>query len=325
MGWSGEITRESAPGASMTFTPETAQEGAYTVAAFTAPKKGIYRFLLKGSGGTNGSLDAAAGGANGSQTVSGGAGGYTMGYLLLEEGETVYAGAGGTCSAAFIAGHSASRLSQVSMGALYFVAGGGGAAGRSYKNGDERLATAGGAGGGEAGEGADRGGAGGTQSAGGSAGGAYPGEGNDGAYGTGGAGAYDVVSGQDSRAWSGRGGDGFYGGGSGYAAATHNSATGFTGSRGYGGGGGSGYVKTKSLTSMGRTYISSTSAGGGAKAGECGEIEAAYYARAQLPVIFDGVTLEQLIFNGVEALGLVYNGLALYMKRLLRRTRYRAA
>ena len=100
MAWNGSLTAGSAVGSKITFTPDTSAEGGYTVSAFTAPKKGIYRFQLYGSGGTNGSTDADYTGANGNATVLGGAGGYTDGYMLLEKNQTVYVGAGGTCSAA---------------------------------------------------------------------------------------------------------------------------------------------------------------------------------------------------------------------------------
>lgn len=52
MGWSGTITASSAVGTSITFTPSTTTEGAYTVSSFTAPKNGVYHFVLYGSGGT---------------------------------------------------------------------------------------------------------------------------------------------------------------------------------------------------------------------------------------------------------------------------------
>ena len=71
MGWSGSLTQNSVLGSKILFTPDASGEGEYTVSSFAAPRKGVYRFELKGSGGTAG-------------IASGGAGGMTDGYLLLE-------------------------------------------------------------------------------------------------------------------------------------------------------------------------------------------------------------------------------------------------
>lgn len=338
MGWSGSLSSSSAVGASITFTPGTTTEGAYVVGSFTAPKKGIYRFTLKGSGGTNG-LDyyenASVGGNNYNQWAGGGAGGKTVGYLLLEAGQTVYVGAGGTCCAAFVSSANGSALSAISASKLYFVAGGGGAGGsfgESYNNtGWNCRATAGGNGGGSVGADAtDEGGGGGTQSAGGTA--KSDGfAGGDGAYGTGGGrwrawdGTYVAIS--------GRGGDGYYGGAGGHGSATNS---GSRSARGYGGGGGSGYIKTSTLTVSGKTYTNTTTQGGGAAggsegyyswgnlsgsqfAGESGSVEVTYYARAELPIKFNGSTVERLIFNGTEVTSLVYNGMKIFCERLKRR------
>ena len=98
MGWSGSILAHSALGSAAVFSPDTTDNGEYTVSSFTAPKKAVYRFLLKGSGGNT------RGYSYPSSSSPGGTGGTTTGYLLLEAGETVYIGAGGTCSAAFVSG-----------------------------------------------------------------------------------------------------------------------------------------------------------------------------------------------------------------------------
>ena len=288
MGWNAMLDAQSAVGTAITFTPDTAEQGEYTVSSFTAPVKGVYQFLLCASGGTNGSLDAQRDGTNGTTIIPGGAGGSVTGYLLLEKGETVYIGCGGTCSAAFAAGARGDSLAQTQEETLLFAAGAGGAGARAYKKRDEGAATRGGMGGGEA----------------------Y------GAYGLGGAGEYAMADGHDIHAWGGRGGDGYRGGSGGTAAATHNSMTGFTGSYANGGGGGSSYAYADAITHMGKVYGSSIQAGGGAAAGECGWVTVTYYARALLPIFFDGVQLERLIYNGAEALGLAYNGTVIYMRRV---------
>lgn len=312
MGWNGSLTADSAIGASITYTPGTSSEGAYTVDRFTAPKKGVYRFTLKGSGGTVGyPADKAPGGT----------GGKTDGYLLLDKGQTVVVSAGGTCSAAYVCqipheGYDVSQfvtLGYVTPSLLYFVAGagGGGATGSYNKKNDE--CSAGGNGGGSTGGNSSPGGYGGTQSAGGSHGGAsydgkYP---TSGSYGTGG------NPGSDNKGVTGclggRGGDGYYGGGGGCA----NAGTDYT--RRYGGGGGSGYVKTGTLTVNGKTYTSTTTQGGGAASNAIGSVQVTYYARAELPIRFDGSVVERLVFNGTEITRLVYNETVLFIQRLRKR------
>ena len=291
--------------ANATFTPDTAAEGAYSVSSFTAPKKGVYRFDLKGSGGTNG-------------LASGGAGGYTVGYKVMEAGETVYVGAGGTCSAAFVsAGYGASLA--VAPGPL-FIAGAGGAGGNAVKgSADSVRGFAGGNGGGVSGAAAPEGGAGGgTSSAGGTA---YVstsskvGNGANGAYGTGGAGGARGYS--NGYAYGGRGGDGYYGGAGGFAQYSDNDTTGAWSLHGYGGGGGSGYVNPglKTVSVVSGTFTSSTDQGGGAPAGSPGSVKVTYAARTVLPVFFDKTQLERLFFNGTEAEHLVFNGVPVYMRR----------
>ena len=51
MGWNGSLTANSAVGNAITYTPDTTAAHGYTAGAFSAPKKGIYSFTLKGSGG----------------------------------------------------------------------------------------------------------------------------------------------------------------------------------------------------------------------------------------------------------------------------------
>lgn len=318
MGWSGSLTASSAIGAAITFTPDTTTTGGYTVSSFTAPKKGVYKFTLKGSGGAAGNSERAS-------HAAGGVGGLTTGYLLLESGAKVYVGAGGTCSAAFVSSSTGTALSAVAQANLYFVAGAGGQGGAG---GDANSSVgAGGAGGGTTGAAGETkssytGGGGGTQTAGGSSGsspnGAYGAPGAAGSYGTGGAAIYHNM---ETSANGGRGGDGLYGGASGGASGYYSYTK---GCYGLGGGGGSGYVKTASLSVAGKTYASATQQGGGAAAGARGSVVVTYYALAELPVRFNGTQLTKLIFNGTEVKSLIYNGQTIFARRLKVCLRYLA-
>ena len=284
MAWSGSLTASSAVGSAITFTPDTNTEGAYTVAAFTAPKKGVYAFQLKGSGGT----------VTVNQKYSpGGVGGFTTGYLLLEKGQTVYVGAGGTCSAAFVSKTNGSALKNISAGNLYFVAGAGGGGGAMWDLGSQNVSGSGGEGGGTTGlsgwdaYGSRGGGSGGTQSSG------Y-------GYGHGGGGGYANHGNYSTH--GGRGGDGYYGGnGGGYS---------------WGGGGGSVYIHVETVKVNTKTFTNTTQQGGGAGSNARGSVEVSYYARAELPIIFNGTTLERLFYNGVEVESLIYDGTKLFMRRL---------
>lgn len=299
MGWSGSITSGSAVGTAATYSSDTTTEHAYSVGSFKAPKKGIYRFQLYGSGGKK-EADRVSYASCG----EGGQGGYTDGYLLLEANQVVYVGAGGVCSAAFASSATGSKLSAISASALYFVAGAGGGGGAAW---DARTnyGDVGGAGGGTTGGGGSRGG---TQTAGGSG----PDNGSssdDGKYGAGATGGYGNVN--DTSYVRGDGGDGYYGGGAG------------TGGEGWGqgGGGGSGYVKTASITYNGKTYTSTTTQGGGMASNTAGRVIVTYYAASELPVSFNGTKLTKIIFNGTEVGSLVFNGTKIYFKNLLGRWR----
>lgn len=326
MGWSGSLTENSALGSSITFTPDTEIIGDYSVSSFKAPRKGVYKFVLNGSGGAKGSE------SNGSHTITsksyycqadGGEGGSTTGYLLLEKDQVVYVGCGGACSAAFVSSVTGANLAEISEPNLYFVAGGGGQGGSfgesHFKTGYNCYATKGGNGGGTTGADGEMdnlctGGGGGTQSEGGQPNGYESSDsvkGNAGAYGKGGlcvSNQYDTYV-----AISGRGGDGYYGGGSGYAY-THDSEP--YSARGYAGGGGSGFVKTANLTVRDTDYVSTTSQGGGATSATNGSVVVSYHAKAELPIIFNGVQLEQLFFNGVEIESLIFNGTKLFIERV---------
>lgn len=320
MGWSGTLTAQSAVGNSIVLTPDTTTEGGYTVSAFTAPKKGVYQFIMSGSGGTIGYNDAGDGGSAGSSPVAGGTGGVTIGFLLLERGQTVYCGCGGTCSAAFVSSANGNKLSAINAGSLFFVAGGGGAAGKAYKTNYAYVAGKGGNGGGASGTAGGDASWGGSTATGGTAGTRTAGGtgGNGGGYGYGGASLYQQVEYQPCYAWSGRGGDGLYGGGSGKNIVSHNSGTGYRQSHSAGGGGGSGYVHTSTLKVLSKTYSNSTSQGGGASSNSGGSVKVVYYARAELPVVFNGTRLERLFFNGTEVGSLIFNGTKLFFERIKR-------
>lgn len=332
MGWSGQLTASSAEGTSITFTPSSAAEGAYSASSFTAPKTGVYKFTLKGSGGTVGGAAGTLGGTV--FTAPGGVGGSTEGYLLLRAGETVHVGAGGTCCAAFVSDRAAGRITDIAQAdakaSFFFIAGAGGAGGAIADNvnntGWNCLTMRGGVGGGTSGgtsgtailngtsETGFIGGRGGSQSAGGVAGGNYSTvKGTAGAYGTGGAGAYAKQGGYAAQ--SGRGGDGYFGGGAGHAHAYISDDAGTGGAHGYAGGGGSGYVRIASLTVIGKTYASTTRQQGGGASGEAGSVTVEYHARGLLPVFFDGTQLERLFINNTEVTSLVYNGTTIYMRR----------
>lgn len=292
MGWSGSLNASSGVGSAMTYTPDTTTQGGYTVSAFTAPKKGVYRFTLKGSGGQQ------LTGSDYFTSSPGGTGGLTTGYLVLEAGQTVYIGAGGTCSAAFVSRINASSLAATgSKENLYFVAGAGGEGGANWGPDWNLHSVAGGNGGGTTG--ASVGGTtGGTQTSGGTNG--YGDR--DGKYGTGGASIYGNNLGYSEH--GGRGGDGLYGGGGGNARE--------------GGSGGSGYVYSTTLKVGSNTFTSSTAQGGGAGNNSRGSVTVTYYADAELPVTFNGVRLVEIRFNGTKVEHLIYNGAAVFAHMLKR-------
>lgn len=292
MGWSGSLSANSAAGSAITYTPDTTTVHGYTVSTFTAPKKGVYAFVLKGSGGEYNGYHSDG------TSADGGTGGLTVGYLVLEKNQTVYVGAGGTCSAAFVSKAYGAALKNIAKDNLYFVAGAGGGGGARWGEQWNMKADRGGAGGGTNGETAPDGygglgaGIGGTQT------GGY-------AYGVGEIGGY----GNDGASFHrGDGGDGLYGG---YAGA-------FSAGLAQGGGGGSGYIYTGSIRVGSKTYANSTQQGGGAGSASIGSVQVSYHARAELPVIFNGTTLERLFFNGVEVESLIYDGVKLFFRKLRR-------
>ncbi|MBP3655119.1 MAG: hypothetical protein J6K32_00305 [Clostridia bacterium] len=283
MAWSGSLGASCAAGSSITFTPDTTAQGAYTVSAFTAPRRAVYRFVLKGSGGSRYGVSES-----GASCAQGGAGGMTTGYLLLDAGETVYVGAGGPCSAAFVAKKHASSLAALgAKSSLYFVAGAGGEGGANWGQTYNMKSGTGGAGGGASGGTGTN--VNGTPGAAGTQAGGY-------AFGTGGASVYTNVS--DTSLRSGRGGDGLYGGHAGTGAD--------------GGGGGSGYVHAASLSVYGSAYANATSQGGGAAGGASGSVAVSCHAEAGLPLLYNGTRVTKLVYNGTQVTRLVYNGTTIF-------------
>lgn len=326
MAWNRNLGASCAVGEQAVYSADTSAVGAYTSGAFTAPKKGIYRFELRGSGGN--SADG------GTYQMAGGQGGYTSGFLLLERGQTVYVGCGGPCSAAWAASANPGNagVSAIAAGNLYFVAGAGGM-GAACNDGVNWTGynchlSGGGAGGGASGQDAsqvfwntswlEQYGRGGTQTAGGAKGSGGGLGGTNGSYGVGGSAGGEGVDGYIFN--GGRGGDGYYGGGGGIGWVTAGS-----GGWGGGGGGGSGYVKAASFTLYGKTYTSSTQQGGGAGSGANGSVTVTYYAMAELPVIFNGTRLTKLVFNGTEVSGLIYDGTRVFAQRCAALMRLRRA
>lgn len=336
MGWTGSLTESSAVGESIRWDPNSPEStnpktrwvdvksyaGNYSVSSFTAPKRGVYEFDLRGSGGAKAFRhnDSSSNGLYDGE--DGGTGGNTKGYLLLDKGQKVYIGAGGVCRAAFVSAVNGSSLSAISQANLIFVAGAGGSGAAFYDNHNETgyncKVAGGGNGGGASGvagtESMDEGaGGGGTQSEGGAAGesnaSGMRANGNAGSRGLGGTGS--SCNDDDHfqyKAYGARGGDGYYGGGGGSCSAAGN------GLAAAGGGGGSGYVKNKTLTVVGKTYTSSTSKGGGASSNNAGSVTVTYYAVADIPVIFNGTRLTEIIFNGTRLTGLIKDGTRIFAR-----------
>ena len=274
--WDGSATTTVGAGTTWEYYPTSGiGDRAYTVHTFTAPVAGLYEFKLKGSTGAPAHSWSSSG--------TPGAGGSTTGYLVLNRNQTIYLGVGGTSAAAWVASSSGAALKNVTRSNLYFVAGAGGGNGNYGDGGWVSGGSNGGAGGGASG--ASAGGSGGTQTSG------Y-------AQGSGGGGGYSNE--WDTSYWGGPGGDGYWGG--------------YGGGGGNGGGGGSGYIHTSSVTYKGTTYTNSTTQGGGASGwgGATGSIVVTYKASADLPIVYNGVTIQKLIYNGTEITSCTYNGTKLF-------------
>lgn len=221
--------------------------------------------------------------------------------MLLEKNQTVYIGAGGTCSAAFVSSATGSSLASIDKSKLYLVAGAGGGGAKYADNengtGWNCKVYVGGTGGGV--RGGDGGysvwavaTSGGTQSAGGSS----TDDGGAGSYGKGGT----PSSQTDGSYWcsGGRGGDGYYGGAGGFGDAHYN------GVDADGGAGGSGYIGgCPSFSYAGVVYSSSTEVGKGSAANTVGKVTVTIVAQYE-PSTF---TISE---NGVETSS-IYAGVSI--------------
>ena len=289
MAWTGSLTASSTDGSYITYIPDIYANRGYTVTTFTAPKKGVYQFGLRGSGG---SIDPHGDGVTG----TGGAGGYTVGNISMEANQTVYIGAGGPLSAAFVSSVYGANLASIPYYNVYFVAGGGGGGGSSWgKYG--KYGGNGGAGGGTTGAAGVTmntagGGGGGTQT-----GGAAYGTGVDGNYG----------NNNDTSSRGGNGGDGWWGGGAGGSMGDAGAG---------GGGGGSGYINVAGITVGSKYYANSTTQGGGAASNSNGYVSVTYVGPAELPIKFNGTAITDLYYNGMKITSLIYNGTKIFMRRL---------
>jgi hypothetical protein len=277
----------------MAITSEgTSQSFSYTgdIQTFTVPFTGLYKLEVWGGQG---------GGA------VGGAGGHSVGYCILEKGNTVYICCGQSGSTVSTKGQTAPStyngggsskaqyqnwISSSGGGATHMAFIGGTLASIGKESFDENgLIVAGGGGGsGEpnAGAGNNSGGTGG-----GLEGGSYVN--NMGATQTSAKGGGSFGQGGNSTNHGGAGGGGYYGGGANYNQ--------------YGGGGGSGWIGgVPELTFKGTIYSPSTSNGvnsGNGKATitleKTGGFPTVYFNGTLLNgITFDGVEIDTVIFNG---------------------------
>ena len=280
------------------------QDYAYTggMQSVTIPHDGIYKFEVWGAGGSNSALHG--GGAYGNNYNTNGKGGYSVGYKLCKKGEVYYICVGG-CNVPYNGGgvgdagwgggatHIATKTGELknlsgNKAAVLLVAGGGGGTGQA--NGE------GGVGGGWYG-----GGYGGTQTGSGSGGS------DKGSFGQGGQGDWYWADGGLETGAGGGGGGGWYGG---------NGGNRYMGG-GAGGGGGSGYIGgLPSFTSAGGTvYSPSTTAGGGNAVNADGSARVTFLRKNDVPVIFNGEQVEDVVLNGVKLTGMMVDGIRLYMKK----------
>ena len=287
MSWNGTLTADSAEGSEITHAPNGVSSGQYEIVPFTAPKGGVYRFTLLGSGGNTH-------GTEGSRSP-GGTGGLTVGYRLMQAGETVYIGAGGPRCAAFVSQAAGVSLEGIGRANMLLMAGGGGEGGANWGQSYNLKSSAGGDGGGTTGGTAKSGGNGTPGTGGGQSGAIGNMAGNGGVY----------NNEDDTSFWGGAGGDGYYGGKNG------------TGSSG--GGGGSGYPGTEQVTVNGVTYTGSTTRGGGASSDANGSARVAFIAPDTIPVVFNGTRLTALYLDGVKVTSLIVDGVRLYMRKWRRK------
>ena len=128
-----------------------------------------------------------------------------------------------------------------------------------------------------------------------------------GSFGQGGQGDWYWADGGLETGAGGGGGGGWYGG---------NGGNRYMGG-GAGGGGGSGYIGgLPSFTSAGGTvYSPSTTAGGGNAVNADGSARVTFLRKNDVPVIFNGEQVEDVVLNGVKLTGMMVDGIRLYMKK----------
>lgn len=128
-----------------------------------------------------------------------------------------------------------------------------------------------------------------------------------GSFGQGGQGDWYWADGGLETGAGGGGGGGWYGG---------NGGNRYMGG-GAGGGGGSGYIGgLPSFTSAGGTvYSPSTTAGGGNAVNADGSARVTFLRKNEVPVIFNGEQVEDVVLNGVKLTGMMVDGIRLYMKK----------
>ena len=312
------------------------QNFAYTggMQSFTVPVSGVYKLEVYG----------AAGGARAANATNVSKGGYSVGYVLLNKGETIYVccgqkgategtattynGGGKGCTYTFnltdhfkptmngpsgggathIARQSGTlaQIGEANKSKILIVAGGGGGQGgyTNYIQGAVYANKNGGNGGGTSGGYGTRDGS--NVLAGGtqSGGNAFGQGGSSSAY----WGNWDSLN---YGTGAGAGG-GFYGGKASNIGNNEVQAQ-------AGAGGGSGYIGgVPNFTYKGVAYNSSTTVGHASATGN-GTAKITFVAKSTLPVTFNGTTLEKIIFNGVEVKSLAVNGVKLFMERMKRR------
>lgn len=287
----GSLTAQSPEGTEIRFHPEGS---GYETSAFTAPSGGVYRFTLFGAGGYSPVADSEPYSAS-----PGGAGGKTVGYLLMKAGETVYIGAGGCDCMAFVSKTNATTIDGIGRENMLYIAGAGGEGALNWGAESYDLRTTpGGVGGGWTGASSN-----GAHTSNHGIGGGLEGATSGGMQSVK---DYWYENWDDMSFYMGYGGDGYF--------------AGTKGAQGSGGGGGSGYCYSGStVTLRGETFTSTTEQGTGSGGGEWGWAMVALVKRDILPIYFDGTPLTEIFFNGVKLTGLVYNGVRVFIERVKKR------
>lgn len=299
------------------------QQFSYTggMQTFTAPVTGVYKLEVIGAKGGHSSWST-----DGKEADASCLGGYGCGYKMLKKGDVLHICCGGYNGQSTTGGYNgggggASNWSGVVGGA------GGGATHIATMTGtlaeigktnlSKILIVAGGAGGGSnCGYGAYTkwgGNGGGETGKKQSASSATPGTQSSGnAFGQGGkASANSYWDDYEAGFAAGGGGGGLYGGTGG-------------GDYFHAGAGGSGYIGgVPAFTYKGKTYSPSWTTGSSLSTGN-GYAVITFMVKGELPVIFNGTTLEKLVFDGVEIESLIYDGTKIFaqkIKNLFRRWR----